>query len=1200
MKTNLIGILPIFVALQINLAFAQQLDFTYYKEAQGLKTELIKDITQDTLGGMWFATDMGLNYLHADKIEHFSDELPSRYIKSVLTTSSGRVLSTTDQGLIEIHPYGDPITFEVLYEGSNDEKESSKLSFPKMLFEDSKGIVWFSDNKAIYKYQNNAFETFKLAPKDKPQSFNRSVSFAEDGYGNLYGFTQKGSILQYKAREGTFRTIDTLKHGEEIHCVTAIDEGIILIGTNKGIIELMLYTNGTILNKRRIVSDLNISTISSSVYSGWYFGTWSQGLYFLSREKDEYTYLEINEPVINNINNIYTKGIEHGLWIATDQGIALTKSKTIKTIAPDLLNGYIQDCAAGDNNTIYIANKHTIASIDAERDNLPYKSVYQSIDWEIWQIAPDGEKLWIADNLGRIHSVQNGKATLKYDLSKQGQGIPELELDSHGNLWGTQDGSDDIFCISPKGEIQFFGKDKGIQSHITCIYEDKNQELYLGSQGDNSYLYKLNPKTKVFENISKPIPFKKNAGIIIEDISRDPLGTLWLGSYFGLLKYENNRLIRVSLGNMTNEDVKAIAVDQQGDLWLTNSQGLLKYSDGVPMIFNEKDGMSTKVTSYRTLIVDHENRIWAGTNNGVVLANNQYRYHTTPKPSLMYWELNGRQEALPQGKIRFSELSNAKFRFISPIYPLEFVKYQFRYAKEGAHLTAWKELASSDPIPFSNLEVGNYQLEVRAQHHGNYIWSDVTRVAFEVKRVWYLNWWAWLLFLGGFWTILGLTILWTSWQSKKYRERLERDVAETTQEVKVQKQKLEVQKRKLEIQNEQLAKVNEALSSAKQTAEEASQAKAHFLSNMSHEIRTPMNAVIGMTNILLAKELENHVREDVQIIKFAADNLLRLINDILDFSKIEAGKVSLENVDFSLPLLLKNLHKSMLMLAEKKNIYLKLDTDTSLPTNLIGDSLRISQILANLISNAIKFTEEGGVTIKVRGGNVQDGHVDVHFSIIDTGIGIPPHKLNMIFDSFTQASADTTRKFGGTGLGLAITKRLLELHGSRIQVESKVGEGSCFYFTMEIPISDKDTTAPEKARKLFSSLKGVNLLLVEDNAVNVLVAKKFLFKWDISVDVAVNGQEAVDKVLKKDYDIVLMDLQMPVMNGYEASISIRSQPEEKYKRLPIIALSASVLEEAQKKVLDSGMNSFVTKPFNPEDLYNVIASYSVSNTVELS
>lgn len=389
--------------------------------------------------------------------------------------------------------------------------------------------------------------------------------------------------------------------------------------------------------------------------------------------------------------------------------------------------------------------------------------------------------------------------------------------------------------------------------------------------------------------------------------------------------------------------------------------------------------------------------------------------------------------------------------------------------------------------------------------------------------------------------------------------------------------------------SEDQTELNIQLNAAISKAEKSSQAKSEFLSIMSHEIRTPLNAVIGMSNLLQMSNPRLDQKENLDILKFSATNLLALVNDVLDFNKIESGKVVFENISLNLDDLMQNVCGGQKIKAEAKGLTFKLDVDTRLRNKILfGDPTRISQIIFNLVSNAIKFTKEGHIA--VRATCVEDRHniITVNFSVKDTGIGIEKDNLETIFEPFAQESISTTRQYGGTGLGLAIIKRLLELQGLKMNVASKPGVGSEFSFSMEFPVST-EVVSPrvENAPALSANdqLSNMRVLIAEDNMVNVMLMKKLFAKWNIVPTIAENGERAIELVQYGNFDIILMDLQMPVMNGFDAATEIRKMPDPRKANIPIIALTASALFDIRERVFNSGMNDYVAKPFKPNELF---------------
>ncbi|SMD33684.1 PAS domain S-box-containing protein [Reichenbachiella faecimaris] len=382
---------------------------------------------------------------------------------------------------------------------------------------------------------------------------------------------------------------------------------------------------------------------------------------------------------------------------------------------------------------------------------------------------------------------------------------------------------------------------------------------------------------------------------------------------------------------------------------------------------------------------------------------------------------------------------------------------------------------------------------------------------------------------------------------------------------------------------------------AKQEALASAKAKENFLSTMSHEIRTPLNAILGVANLLLMEDMKEEHLEHLRLLKFSGENLLTLINDILDYNKIDAGKIEFEQIDFNLKTLLEHIQKSMLLKVDEKDLSLELNYDKKLPEVFIGDSVRVSQIVNNLMGNAIKFTEKGRISVTVSAAEIDHEAARIHFEISDTGIGIDPENQAMIFENFSQASGDTTRKFGGTGLGLAITKKLLEYMGSDIHLTSELGKGSVFSFDISLPLGAVRSKNDHRQAdtNTFESLsdRNINILVAEDNRANQIVLEKFLEKWGVQVEFVENGLQAVSRSKTEQFDMILMDLQMPEMDGYQATIEIRKNKTEYAAHIPIIALTASALLDVRKKVKELGMTDYITKPFNPEELYRKILKY---------
>ena len=752
-----------------------------------------------------------------------------------------------------------------------------------------------------------------------------------------------------------------------------------------------------------------------------------------------------------------------------------------------------------------------------------------------------------------------------------------------------------------------------LHNTVTALLADRTGRIWVGSH--NTGLAAFEPTTQKFA-----VYRLTHTGLDITSFAEDNDGRLWLategsGVFFKAPSKTWQALAAGPAAEYTYNMLPLTAGPQGPQLLLVHRQGLSLLdcrtrrlatlaADDDPLV-RDLLGPAAHATGPRGAAV-----AWLSTRAGLlrldVAAARRHTAAPTPGLALTSAEVDG--EYRPANALGWLSATRHRVGFTFQgvsLTPGEPLSYQHRLRGLSEE---WSRPSTAAEAQFPGLDAGQYVFEARVRRGTTGPWSSVTAAAFGVATPIWRTWWFRLL--------AALALAGLVYGLLRYRERqlrrtqyvLERTVRERTAELRQQKAHIE--------------DINADLVVARDAAEASRRAKAQFLANMSHEIRTPMNAVIGLTNLLQATRPSTEQGEYLTAIESSSQNLLVIINDILDSSKMEAGKLTLEQVPFRLPEAVRRLSAMFKFATESKGLFLKVDVAPNVPAAVVGDSVRLNQILVNLVGNAIKFTRTGGVTVTAelaRSANapaaagaasaysaLNDGaqptgspvYSIVRFAVRDTGIGIPADKLGAIFEDFSQANTSTTREFGGTGLGLSIARNLVQLHGGQLGVTSEEGVGSVFFFELPYEEADAQAAQPAAHAGLLTPFEpALRVLVAEDNALNQLVARKTLEAWNVQVVIAENGRLAVEAVAEADppYHAVLMDVQMPELDGYEASRRIRQQFPDA-AQLPIIGLTASVLPEDRALALAAGMNDTLAKPFEPAVLYARLAHFTGRST----
>ncbi|WP_277231734.1 hybrid sensor histidine kinase/response regulator [Hymenobacter sp. YC55] len=769
---------------------------------------------------------------------------------------------------------------------------------------------------------------------------------------------------------------------------------------------------------------------------------------------------------------------------------------------------------------------------------------------------------------------------------------------------------------------------------ITALSQHPNGDLWVGTALDGVYRLPAD-STQSVEHFTTANGLLHNT---IYALTTDSLGHVWIGTHdTGLAVWQGKsfRYYRFRSGAL---DVSSLLTDAKGRVWIgTEGSGVFCYENNKLRPYSTPDGLlspycysllsvrwgndSRTVSQREQVLVVHRNGltlndgnqrfslaalpgnplvqdllpeaavawndycVWLRTRTGLIClrtnAPSLLPGASKPTPTLLTSEVDG--AAAPPYQLK--ELSatqhqvNFTFRGVSLLPGQAGLQYQYRllgYQDQWSHPTVVGE------AQFPLLGAGSYIFEVRARLGEQGKWSKPVATSFSVATPFWQTWWfaTISLVLAGAGIFAFIRTREATLRRQKFQ--LETTVRERTQELRQQKAHIE--------------DMNAELVVARDVAEASRRAKAQFLANMSHEIRTPMNAVIGLTHLLRQTPVNPEQNEYLEAVQSSSQNLLVIINDILDSSKIEAGKLSLEHSPFRLPELLRRVASMFQFATEAKHLYFKLEIDPAVPAAVFGDSVRLNQVLVNLVGNAVKFTTVGGVTVRVYPATDAANQQVVRFVVQDTGIGIPASKLDAIFEDFSQANTSTTRQFGGTGLGLSIARNLVELHGGKLWVESEEGQGSAFSFEIPYLTADPAEVPSEATLAVGRFEPALRVLVAEDNDLNQLVARKTLEAWNVQVTIAANGRLAVEAAEQATFDAVLMDVQMPEMDGYEAARQLRARFPDA-AQLPIIGLTASALPEDRALALEAGMNDTLAKPFDPALLYARLAHFTGRTTL---